>query len=70
MDTTISPIPVLFSQGLPGDDDVDDDGQLWVWNDVENDWEYQHIRTRTRAHMINYSQWLPFYDNPLEWEWE
>jgi hypothetical protein len=71
MDTTTLPIPVLFNDGLPGDGDVDKDGNLWLWNDIVSDWEYVYIRTRVRADITRtYSQWLPFYDNPLEWNWE
>jgi hypothetical protein len=71
MNTTTLPIPVLFNDGLPSDGDVDKDGNLWLWNDIVGDWEYVYIRTRVRADITRtYSQWLPFYDNPLEWNWE
>jgi hypothetical protein len=56
--------PTLFTENLPGDADVDEDGNLWGFNTWENKWEYIYIRTRTKSQMWNYSKWLPFYCKP------
>ena len=56
---TPTPQPVPVSERLPGPDDVNEDGNCWMWDRESCFWDWTYIRTRTRAEMYTYTHWLP-----------
>ena len=58
-------VPVLFSDRLPGPEDINEDGYCWLWDNYERIWDWTYIRTRTKAEMYDYTHWLPANTLPL-----
>ena len=54
-----TPQPVAVSERLPGPEDVNEDGNCWLWDGEGCFWDWTYIRTRTRAEMYTYTHWLP-----------
>ena len=54
-----TPQPVAVSERLPGPEDVNEDGNCWMWDRESCFWDWTYIRTRTRAEMYTYTHWLP-----------
>ena len=54
-----TPQPVAVSERLPGPEDVNEDGNCWLWDREGCFWGWTYIRTRTRAEMYTYTHWLP-----------
>ena len=61
--TAIEPVPV--AERLPGADDVDENGNCWLWDSEGYFWDWTYIRTRTRAEMYSYTHWLPHHALPV-----
>ena len=61
--TSLSPIP--FAEQLPGPEDVNKNGNCWLWDNEGCFWDWTYIRTRTKAEMYTYTHWLPANAIPL-----
>lgn len=57
--------PVPFGERLPGLDDVDENGNCWLWDSEGYFWDWTYIRTRTRAEMYSYTHWLSYHALPV-----
>lgn len=61
----LAPVPVPVGERLPGERDVNEDGNCWLWDRDGCFWDWTYIRTRTRAEMYTYTHWLPANSVPI-----
>ena len=58
-------IPISFDDRLPGSEDCDNEGCVWVWDNFNRQWDFAYIRTRPKAQFPYCTHWLPYYALPI-----
>ena len=56
-----APTPISVNDRLPGPEDCDEDGCVWLWNSYNRQWDLEYVRTRVRAQYQSVTHWLPYY---------